>query len=112
MTDDIRDDMLKILTQVNELRDKEAQLVQEKEGHMAQQKKSEDEFARCTNEIRELKEREQQLKIDLAEINNQLFYREDEPHPEAPPSPQSEPESMAKRLWTEQAKLIKKQQQS
>jgi hypothetical protein len=78
MSDDIRDQMLDILAQVNELREHEAQLVDEKESHREQAKKSEEEFIRCEGEIKELREQEISLKARMVEINGQLFFREEE----------------------------------
>src|ERR1700722_20493630 len=78
MSDDIKEQMLAILGEVNELREHEAALMEEKEGHRDQAKKSEEEYLRCEGEIKELREQEISLKAKMAEINGQLFFREEE----------------------------------
>jgi hypothetical protein len=114
MSDDIRDQMLAILAQVNELREHEAQLVDEKESHRDQAKKSEEEFIRCENEIKELREQEVSLKAKMAEINGQLFFREEEKeviekdNVHVPYDGEGQRDTGARQAWQERAQLLKK----
>jgi predicted nuclease with TOPRIM domain len=108
--------MLNILGQVDELRDKEAQLVEEKESHREQAKKSEEEYLRCEGEIKELKANEQQLKAEMIALQQSLFFREDENEVIAaddahvPYDGSGQINTGPKRAWNERAAQLKKVQ--
>jgi outer membrane murein-binding lipoprotein Lpp len=99
-----------ILTEVNELHGKEAQLKSEIEKHQEIIKTSEAEIHRCETEIAEIRANVKQHQIEMEKNCNELFQLPQDSAPnataEADVDEQSK-ESNAKRLWNAQAKKIR-----
>ena len=114
MSDDIKEQMLAILGQVNELRDHEAALMEEKEGHLAQIAKSNEEHVRCEAEIRTLREQEISLKTEMIALQQSLFFREEEKevmekdNAHVPYDGEGQRDTSARQAWQERAQLLKK----
>jgi hypothetical protein len=79
--DEVREKLIKILNDVDELHQKEAQLQSEKERLKEQVKKAEDDLLTCDASIKECRDKELLLEGQMDEIHKQLFDRSEETAP-------------------------------
>jgi outer membrane murein-binding lipoprotein Lpp len=110
MSDEIRQKINDILTQVEELHKKQASLEEEKQKHLDLIKTSETEIDRINTELKEAHDNVLSSKIEMDEVNHLLFQLPEnatpDPTVEAEDNEQGK-ESSAKRLWNQEAKRHK-----
>ena len=113
MTVEIHDKLIALLTEVDELKSKEAQLKSEKTCHLEQIAESEGEVSRCNGELSDIRENQLRLKREMDGLRDELFAREEE---EAiivgdahviTDGENSQTDSEAKRAWDARAKHLK-----
>ena len=78
MTVEIHDKLIALLTEVDELKSKEAQLKSEKTRHLEQIAQSEGEVCRCNDELSDIYENQLRLKREMDGLRDELFAREEE----------------------------------
>ena len=111
MTVEIHDRLIALLTEVDELKSKEAQLKSEKQRHLEQIAQSEDQVSRHNGELSEVRENQLRLKREMGGLRDELFAREqeeaiivDEAHVVTGSTPTTETD--AKRAWNERQKHL------
>jgi uncharacterized coiled-coil DUF342 family protein len=107
--DEVREKVVKILSDVDEVHQKEAQLQSEKERLKEQIKKAEDDLLGCDASIKECRDNELLLKDQMDEIHKQLFDRPQETTPTTENETSNDERdiaapSLAKRKWDEEVK--------
>jgi septal ring factor EnvC (AmiA/AmiB activator) len=107
--DEVRERLVKILNDVDEVHQKEAQLQSEKERLKEQIKKDEDDLRTCDASIKECRDNELLLKDQMDEIHKQLFDRPQETTPTTENETSNDERdiaapSLAKRKWDEEVK--------
>ena len=78
MSVEIHDKLIALLTEVDELKTKEAELKSEKQRHSEQIAKSENEVSRCNDELSDIRENQLRLKREMDGLSDELFAREEE----------------------------------
>ena len=113
MTVEIHDKLIALLSDVDELKSKEAQLKSEKQRHLEQIAQSEGEVSRCNDELSDTRENQLRLRREMDGLRDVLFAREEE---EAiivddahvvTNGENSQTDSEAKRAWDARAKHLK-----
>jgi hypothetical protein len=107
--DEVREKLVKILNDVDEVHQKEAQLQSEKERLKEQIKKAEDDLLTCGASIKECRDNELLLKGRMDEIQKQRFDRPEETAPMIQGETSNDERdtaapSLAKRKWDEEVK--------
>jgi chromosome segregation ATPase len=113
MSVEIHDKLIALLTEVDELKTKEAELKSEQQRHLEQIAQSEGEVNRCHDELSDIRENQLRLKREMDGLRDELFAREEE---EAiivddahvfTDGENSETGSEAKKAWDARAKHLK-----
>jgi hypothetical protein len=109
MSEEIKDQMLKLLADVDELKAKEAQLQIEKQGHIDQIAKSEEFLRQCEAAITECHDNGKLYKKQMDDYRDQIFGVEEATGTAANTEEDNDQgkESSAKRLWNQEAKRHK-----
>jgi chromosome segregation ATPase len=113
MTVEIHDKLIALLAEVDELKDRWAQLKLEKSRHLDLIEQSEREVSRCNDELGEIRENQLRLKREMDDLRDELFAREeeeaiivDEAHV-VTDGENSQTDSEAKRAWDARVKQLK-----
>jgi len=108
MSDEIREKINSLLTEVGELHEKEKALQAEKQRHTDQIVQSESDLAKCSEAIEECRAHGKQLKNQMDLYRDELFGREEVSAPATDGEEDQGPdrESEAKKLWRAQARLV------
>jgi chromosome segregation ATPase len=112
MSVEIHDKLIALLTVVDELKSKEAELKSEKQRHLEQITQSEGEVSRCNDELSEVRENQLRLKREMDGLRDELFAHEEEEaivvdDVHVVTDGNSQTDSEAKRAWDARAKLLK-----
>jgi chromosome segregation ATPase len=78
MTVEIHDKLIALLTEVDELKTKEAALKAEKARHLEQIAECEGEVSRCNEELSDIRENQLRFKREMDALRDELFTREEE----------------------------------
>jgi hypothetical protein len=114
MSTESHERMLRILTEVDELKAKEVELQAEMKCHNDQIANAESELRRCGEEVAVIRENELGLKRELTDLRDEIFARpeevivEDASH--VPTEDGAPVETGAHRAWKERAAHLKKVQ--
>ena len=113
MTVEVHDKLIALLTDVDELKSREAALRAEKTRHLEQIVESEGEVSRCNDELSDIRENSLRLKREMDGLRDELFAREeeediivDDAHV-VTDGENASIESEAKRAWDARAKHLK-----
>jgi chromosome segregation ATPase len=113
MTIEIHDKLIALLTKVDELKTKEAELKSEKQRHLEQIVQSEGELSRCNDELSDIRESQLRLKREMDGLRDELFAREEEEDiiiddaQVVTDGENRQADSEAKRAWDARAKHLK-----
>jgi chromosome segregation ATPase len=112
MSNEYKDRMLSLLTQVDDVKAKESAFQDERKRHFEQIAKSEEDLKRTEDDIAQMRDEEARLKRELTDLRDEIFARpEDEAAPIMDeshiPTSEGSQESEARRLWRAQAKLVR-----
>ena len=117
MSVEIHDKMIKLLSSVEEFKQKESELSAEKQRHQDQIAQSEREVGRCNAELDDIRENQLRLRREMDGLRDDLFRREDETvmvldEAHTPTDGEGAPsvESEGHKLWKERAAHLKKVQ--
>ena len=78
MTVEIHDKLIALLTEVDDLKSKDAGLKTEKQRHLEQIAESEGELSRCSDELSDIRKNQRRLKREMDGLRDELFAREEE----------------------------------
>jgi outer membrane murein-binding lipoprotein Lpp len=109
MSDEIREKINSILTQVDELHAKEAQLQAEKIRQQEIAQAAEAEIDRCNAELKEVRANVLDRKAEMEKAHAELFGITEDAAQASTEASDDEPfkESAAKKLWNAEAKRVK-----
>jgi hypothetical protein len=113
MSVEIHDKLIKLLADVEELKQKETGTKAEKQRHLELMAIADDSVHKCDDELNDIHENQLRLRREMETLKDDLFRREDEPAPvldethvvtdgSAPSS-----ESEGRKMWKEQAARLK-----
>lgn len=113
MTDNFKETMLQLLTEVDNVKAREVALQSEKARHEAQITQSSADLERTNDDLEKCREDALALRKQMDVLKNEIFARPDDAEApvmddvHTPTDGAPKPESEAKRAWREQAKLIR-----
>jgi hypothetical protein len=112
MTVEIHDKLIALLAEVDELKNREAQVKLEKSRHLDLITQSENEVSRCDDGLGEIRENQLRLRREMDGLRDELFHREDEvietDESHVPTEDGAPAETGAKRAWNERAAYLRK----
>jgi peptidoglycan hydrolase CwlO-like protein len=117
MSNEFKDKMLQLLTQVDDVKATEAALQSERKRHQDQIAQSEADLKRTEDEIAQCRETALGLRRQMDDFKDEIFARQDEEVTLADDGPRTteaddglSPASAAKKLWDERARHLKQVQ--
>jgi hypothetical protein len=110
MTIEIHDKLIKLLAEVDELKQKKATLQADKTRHLDLIHQSEEAVRLCDEEITKVNESQSRLKGEMNELRDELFGRSQEAAPPVSVDDDTDPQDRdteARKAWRNYAKVVK-----
>jgi chromosome segregation ATPase len=112
MSNEYKDRMLQLLTQVDDVKAKDGALQLERKRHQDQIAQSEADLQRTEDDIGQCREDALSLRRQMDDLKNEIFHREDDEEPPVVdnshiPTEDGSPEQERHRVWKDQERYLK-----